>query len=75
MKFATIEVNGHYRATLTYDVINVTEDDFTRDGQRIELYSNSRLVAVVYGRIHPASLSKEVSDTYHIDEIIIKIAE
>lgn len=70
MKFATIKVNGNYRVTLTYEDIKVTEDDFTKDGQRIELYMNRRIIAVVYGRIvHHEKLSE------YSEKTIIEIAE
>ena len=70
MKFATIKVNGNYRVTLTYEDIKVTEDNFTKDGQRIQFYMDNRVIAIVYGRIVH---SEKVSE--HYEEIIIEIAE
>ena len=70
MKFATIKVNGNYRVTLTYEDIQVTEDDFTKGGQRIQFYMNHRIIAVAYGRI---VRNEKVSDNF--EETIIEIAE
>ena len=70
MKFATIEFNGHYRVTLTYEDIKVTKDNFTKDGERIQFYMEHRIIAVVYGRIvHNEKVSE------HFEETIIEIAE
>ena len=75
MKFAAINFNGHYRATLAYDKIIVTKNDFTRGGQRIELYTRSKLVVVVYGRVSPLDPDEKVSNLNDLDEVIIEIAE
>ena len=75
MKFAAIKVNGDYRATIAYDEIIIMKSNFTRGGQRIELYTCSKLVAVVYGRISRLSPNDKVSNLNDLDEIIIEIAE
>ena len=75
MKFATIEVNGCFRAVLAYDEIIAKEDDFTGDGQRVELFINHRLVAVVYGGISTPDHDGKVTDINHIGGITIDIAE
>lgn len=69
MKFATITVNRRYRVTLAYEELKVTNDNFTKGGERIEFYMDHRIIAVVYGRI---VRNEKVSE--HFEETIIEIA-